>query len=244
MEIPNREELDVEATEVMQVVLERHRVQLQAFMGRPPVVERVPDWYWRKIRREYEEELAAILILIFLSSAETHGWFTAHGTADTTAQTQARMWSAQQASQSATAILHHTVETLERKAEVWRERRQQAEAEYRADPDHAQELLDELEQEINETWESLFGEGRAAGIALDQVTTAQTAGGEWSMRGTYGLSLEDTWYTERDDRVCPVCEPLDGAERMTWAAEFTDGPPAHPNCRCWIQYVNLPNLPP
>lgn len=37
------------------------------------------------------------------------------------------------------------------------------------------------------------------------------------------------WRTAADERVCPVCGPLDGGE---WPADAGPQPPAHPNCRC------------
>ena len=37
------------------------------------------------------------------------------------------------------------------------------------------------------------------------------------------------WRTTGDERVCPVCGPLDGQEGP---ADAGPQPPAHPNCRC------------
>jgi hypothetical protein len=45
------------------------------------------------------------------------------------------------------------------------------------------------------------------------------------------------WYTNEDDRVCPVCD-LDETDReVEMDEDFSngfDGPPAHPSCRCWL----------
>lgn len=47
-----------------------------------------------------------------------------------------------------------------------------------------------------------------------------------------------TWITTDDDRLCPVCEDMDGqvvlvAENFeTPEGESVSGPPAHPSCRC------------
>lgn len=42
------------------------------------------------------------------------------------------------------------------------------------------------------------------------------------------------WITAQDERVCPVCGPMD-EKQVDWSEEFKPGmpfPPAHPNCRC------------
>lgn len=37
------------------------------------------------------------------------------------------------------------------------------------------------------------------------------------------------WITARDERVCPICRPMDGKVTLL---DTNDRPPAHPNCRC------------
>lgn len=47
------------------------------------------------------------------------------------------------------------------------------------------------------------------------------------------------WVTVIDERVCPICAPLHNME-MTIGDAFITGvtrPPAHPNCRCFIEEV-------
>lgn len=56
--------------------------------------------------------------------------------------------------------------------------------------------------------------------------------------------LVKTWFTVQDDRVCPICEPLHGVT-IRFADNFvsTGGagfigprPPAHPRCRCFLEF--------
>jgi SPP1 gp7 family putative phage head morphogenesis protein len=47
------------------------------------------------------------------------------------------------------------------------------------------------------------------------------------------------WITTPDDRLCPICEPLDGVqvardETFEVDGDQLDGPPAHPRCRCTV----------
>jgi len=51
---------------------------------------------------------------------------------------------------------------------------------------------------------------------------------------TDGMSA--MWITTRDDRVCPICEPLHKQWEDDWRDTFAYGPPAHPNCRCHLEY--------
>lgn len=45
------------------------------------------------------------------------------------------------------------------------------------------------------------------------------------------------WFTENDERVCDECAELHGTE--VDPNEFQ--PPLHPNCRCWIEEININN---
>lgn len=53
--------------------------------------------------------------------------------------------------------------------------------------------------------------------------------------------LEKRWFTVLDDRVCAICEPLHGTV-IAFNESFSSGrfnglnPPAHPNCRCFLEY--------
>lgn len=49
-----------------------------------------------------------------------------------------------------------------------------------------------------------------------------------------GITLTAIWNTEPG--ACPVCEPLHKKPEQAWRKKFRNGPPAHPNCRCWLQW--------
>ncbi len=85
-----------------------------------------------------------------------------------------------------------------------------------------------------------YSEKRAATIAVTETTRAfaegQKEAGRILREENPGVKIEKTWFTNRDDRVCDICGPLDG-ESVDYDATFPeDGPPAHVNCRCWIEY--------
>lgn len=52
-----------------------------------------------------------------------------------------------------------------------------------------------------------------------------------------GDGLIPLWITELDGKVCAICRPLHRKRFEAWADSFPEGPPAHPNCRCFLEYV-------
>ncbi len=91
-----------------------------------------------------------------------------------------------------------------------------------------------------------FGEQRADTIAVTEVTRAYAEGnrvaGREMAKEFPGVPVVKTWFTNNDDLVCDICGPLEGMTVLqdegfsTEEGEGLDGPPAHPNCRCWISY--------
>jgi SPP1 gp7 family putative phage head morphogenesis protein len=76
---------------------------------------------------------------------------------------------------------------------------------------------------------------RAEAIAITEVTRAASAatnGLQGHYRERYNLAYLRVWQTNEDDRVCPICGPLDGKSEQYWRTRFPQGPPAHPRCRC------------
>ena len=93
--------------------------------------------------------------------------------------------------------------------------------------------LDELRKEL----EPLFGRKRAKLIAQTETTNAAAYGNQFAFEEA-GISRW-TWGTARDERVCPVCGPLEGVT-VNVGDEFAPGirrpgSDAHPNCRCFTR---------
>lgn len=87
---------------------------------------------------------------------------------------------------------------------------------------------------------SAFGPVRARMIAVTEVTRA-SVNGELGLTNMLseeipGLQWVTTWQTANDAHVCPICAPMQGQE-ATWAI-----PPAHPNCRCWLNHAIRDNM--
>lgn len=84
--------------------------------------------------------------------------------------------------------------------------------------------------------EPAFGKKRAVSIAVTETTRASAAAtnGLQDYYKEYGLEYERAWVTNEDELVCPVCGPLNNKRERVWRQQFPGGPPAHPNCRCFL----------
>ncbi len=200
----------------------RHRRELLAMAGDPPDLSRVPESWFADVNRETEAELAAILIILFIAAA------TAHGSSDGAAMPAAVTWAATQAKQRAAAWVQGIRDGLNRVADQIQQARNKAAA---IDPNAPPPKFD-----LREPAATIFSPSRVEGEVITQTTVAVSAGSEFSVQNQGLVDSRDKWRTEQDGKVCPVCKPLDGTTRKVWALKFPGGPPAHPRCRCDIDY--------
>jgi SPP1 gp7 family putative phage head morphogenesis protein len=88
---------------------------------------------------------------------------------------------------------------------------------------------------------------RTETIARTEILRANTEGRReaWQQgveEGYIDPSWLKQWVTGQDERVCEICEPLDG-ETAPVLGDFPGGdPPAHPNCRCTLNLVPAEEL--
>lgn len=90
---------------------------------------------------------------------------------------------------------------------------------------------------------------RARRIARTEIAFAYNQGGYLAMQdaieaGAFEGPLLKEWSTSEDERVCPICGPLNGV-KVAFEGEFEKGgsvPPAHPNCRCVLLYAEQGDL--
>jgi len=96
--------------------------------------------------------------------------------------------------------------------------------------------------ELRDLLKPAFGPVRAQMIAVSETTRAYSAATNIYQRMliAQGLPMVRIWNTAADERVCPVCGPLEGQPESVWAGRFPGGPPAHTNCRCWTTLTMQP----
>jgi SPP1 gp7 family putative phage head morphogenesis protein len=93
------------------------------------------------------------------------------------------------------------------------------------------------------------GKHRATMIARTEMINAHSEGylnrmADEQERQDTTIAVSHEWQTARDDRVCPICKPLNGVNftipEMRESTFELDGqtwqlkPPAHPQCRCTL----------
>lgn len=77
----------------------------------------------------------------------------------------------------------------------------------------------------------LFGDARARRIAITEVTRLFARGNQMAWEET-GFVNSVKWMTAEDEKVCPICNGLDGT--IIGIGDIDAMPPAHTNCRCYI----------
>jgi hypothetical protein len=93
---------------------------------------------------------------------------------------------------------------------------------------------------------SKFQRARADMIARTELASAYNGGIDVAIRqgiddGVFEGEVQKVWRTQDDERVCPICGPLDETS-VDMGDSFSslgftgDVPPAHPMCRCVVLY--------
>lgn len=153
--------------------------------------------------------MTAILLLLFVTAAEQHGLRDEMFDGASVASRQGVSWARGEAATVAGQYAETSRDILNRKTTFT-----------------ASDLVD------------VFGPERDENAAVTETTRAASAGGEAAVFNTGGVTSQDLWITEVDDRRCAICKPLHRKPRLEWSRFFPQGPPAHPRCRCFLQYVN------
>jgi hypothetical protein len=92
--------------------------------------------------------------------------------------------------------------------------------------------------EIIERMAIRFSSGHAEQIAVTELTRAEGYFSDalQSRLSEQGVESQIRWQTSEDEKVCPICAPLDHKLKKDggWLTKFglIERPPAHPNCRC------------
>ena len=79
---------------------------------------------------------------------------------------------------------------------------------------------------------------RATLVSITETTGAVSAGQQIArdvVLAVTGKTHVLIWQTHHDERVCPLCKPLDKMVESRWRKFAPGGAPLHPRCRCSLQ---------
>lgn len=224
MQLPDRQQLEAEFARKLARLNARQRKRLRELMGSPPDPRNVPPSFWDEVRRDTERELAALLFLIYASSARLHSiagtrisGIAAPEGLDAQLENQASSWAQARAAASAEKMAATARDAFNRKTQS-------------GEPLTQDDIQDVL------------GDAKAERSAKTETTVAQSAGGDAGIEATVGISLDDLWINRPSlsrSGPCEICKPLHMTRREQWETRFPGGPPAHENCVCEVRYANL-----
>lgn len=80
---------------------------------------------------------------------------------------------------------------------------------------------------VEEIYPPAWAEREAASTVTDWVSETEIVTGG-VIEDTHKIALQAYWQVEPG--ACPICEPLGGQPREVWSKTFPRGPKAHPNC--------------
>ena len=216
----------------------RQRKELRDLLGTPPDVSRITAADWQRWEDERRKELTLILLAVFLASVRQHvGEMLAGEPMDDATMVavnrEALAKAGALAAESASSAISTAREIVTASAEV---------------------LATGTAADVESVLVSALGPERDAVTAATATTAAQTAGTNAARIPVEaaGFQMTTRWVTEKDSKVCPLCRPLNGKVPDLWGLVLENalapggtrardsviangGPPAHPNCRCYLE---------
>lgn len=104
------------------------------------------------------------------------------------------------------------------------------------------EAAAEIEQRIDDATSDKSIENVVVFNTTEVTSEAQRQAARDIMRAAE-QEVSELWRVEKDeqglpdDKVCPICKPLEGTGPETWEKDFPLGPPCHLHCRCDVELV-------
>tara|TARA_B110000285_G_C15112047_1_gene611714 strand:+ start:35 stop:763 length:729 start_codon:yes stop_codon:yes gene_type:complete len=238
MDIPGRAGYESKLTAGLVAAGSAHQQDLIKQLERDPFTT-IPDGFWQDVEKQRRAALAAFILIVFFDSA------TRHGLDKDRAKSKGLTWVANRAATVARTATNNSKQQVAQHQSRWRAEQQSFSS--KAKPGQTGQTGGQFlgnryevpKSDRAELGEKVFGPKKAGTIASTEVTNAITDASEMAVKLLNVASEKDVWWTEEDQRVCPICGPIHNKKRSEWEGEFPVGPPAHPNCRCWIAYSKV-----
>lgn len=190
----------------------RHRRELIELMGVPPNVNKVPSAFWKKVEDETSSTLAAALILIWMSESLEQGV----GFMDF--DEKGSIWSGDRAEWVANEYTSWSEKEITRKLDAL-----------------GSDAISRMSRrQVDDLIRPTFGPRRAARLAEMETTKAIT--GSRMTIGSAGDEEVDYLWQLGECNHCEFCILVAGFGMEVWRP-FTDGPPCHHGCCCWVERI-------
>lgn len=216
-ELADRERYQQQLQSRLERLSAAHRKELESLLGTPPDLRNVPDAFWEKVERETQLELAAILILIMMACSSSDGL------SGDASRGQADRWSHGRAREVAAGMRATTVNQLNATAKVWN-------AEIAAGKKIGV-------QRIRADLMKVLGPERMRAVVITETTKAASAGTMAAADGLESEERHDVVWRLGNAEHCPFCVRMANTSQAYWS-KYTDGPPAHVGCQCFLQIVS------
>lgn len=228
-----RGEAERELTELLNRVTSRQRARILAAIRQYGFVTSVPDDFWTQLQHEIDLHAAEVLVVLL---ADVYAYQYAElAKKDVPVIAKARAAAVEPGSRLGQTVASDWVNGVQ----VRLASSVDAKASILAAASGAAIVAYMSGAVLDATAETA-----AESVAITNVTRAITiaqlaAGSDFTGGDDEEATVAYTWQTEDDERVCPICEALDGSDEEEWSAEYPFGPPAHPRCRCRLSVVPL-----
>ena len=219
----------------------QQRARLIQYLGQVPSIDAIPEWEWKRIEHETNEALRAELLLVYLLAATNLRINPA-----VLPQQQIARKGLEFADRRAASIASQM--TANTRASV-----QEILLRHAPVPDWRHVAIDH-QGAFHRELIDVFGPRRATAAAITETTGAITTAERESIQAAGENTGEGAEHVERtliwrilDNSACIHCKPLNRRRMDEWE-NFTSGyyleqiianggPPAHPNCRCYTEFV-------
>ena len=274
-EIVGRMAIEADFAKRLSRLSSKQRAELRDKLGDPPDPSRVTASDWARWEQERRQEMAGMLLAIWMLAANQHLEELLGNSRAVGSQRSAMAKRGADKPRSAGDVAGDIIAAggtgagisdVQQSAMVRQgvaSTAKQAAEVARANIEAAKEIVDAAgkgwattppsKANVEEVLTQAIGPARDATTAATEVTKAAVGGtnGVKPVVEDRGYNLITRWRTEKDDRVCPVCRPLDnkvpdlwepvlrtlvapGGTRAISQIVANGGPPAHPNCRCYL----------
>lgn len=253
--ITDRDSITGDERKRIESLNEKQGAEFRRLLGNPPDPANVPQSFWDDVEKQTEEELAGLLLLLFMTSFNGHADWSDYAPKDAedrknppedftkkveaTRDKISKQWTGARAKEVAKGIVKRSKEMADTAERDWKIR-------IKADKEIPDDEVDALTDRI-------FGPRRTDAIIQTEGNTAVVEGGDAGVAAAskqVGYTLEAYWaHSGRRPRghcnaaisPCPICSPFEGLPESQWNG-LRPGY-CHPHCDCYIVYRTLSGSP-